>query len=110
MTMKRAAAVLLAATALVLPAGPASAQLCYNPAYYDVPLFWPFYAAAAIVGTAAAIVTTPFTVLTGTPYWPGYGFYCSAPNSPYLHYPPPPPYGPGGPPYTGYGYYGPPLH
>lgn len=109
MTKKRAAAAaLLAATALTLPGAPASAQSCYYAYYADVPLFWPFYAAAAIVGTAAAIATTPFTFLTGSPYWTGYPhFGCTSYNSPYAGYPPPPG-APVVPPYSGYGYYGPP--
>jgi hypothetical protein len=75
-----------AAGLAALPLSAAKAQYAYpcNP----FPLFWPFCAAAVIVGTAGAIVTAPFRVAT-PPYYP-YG----APPAPY--YPPPGSYYPPG--------------
>ena len=62
---------MLAAALAALPLSPARAQYYYpcNP----FPLFWPFCAAAAVVGTAGMIVTAPFRA---------------------AYYPPPPYYGP----------------
>jgi hypothetical protein len=69
-----------------LPVSAAKAQPYYpypfpcNP----FPLFWPFCAAAAIVGGVGAIVTAPFRG-TFYPYYPGY--YYGSPAVPY-GYPP----------------------
>src|SRR5205085_11299793 len=55
-----------------LPFSPAKAQ--YYPYPYPCnpfPLFWPFCAAAAVVGTVGAVVTAPFRG-TFYPYYPRY--------------------------------------
>jgi hypothetical protein len=105
-----AAAAVFAVAAICLPVAPAAAQpYCYYP-YYN-PIFLPFQIAAAAVGTAAAIVTAPVALITNRPvYWPAFG-YCGTAYSPYLGYPPPPPYNPAlanqyAPPPGYYGYYG----
>lgn len=57
--------------------------------------FWPFWAGAALVGTAAAVVTAPL--------WAGYPHYYYPPAA--YYYPPPPPpayYAPGYYPYYRY--------
>jgi hypothetical protein len=85
-----------AALAAGLAAVPVSAtQAQYYPPCSPFPLFWPFCAAGAVVGTAATIVTAPFWALTGTPpyYYGYYGqpyFPPSAYNAP-RSYPPPAP-------------------
>lgn len=111
MNPKRAAAAALFATALAGVAGtPASAQPCY-PTHDWFPLVFPFGVAAAVVETAAAIVSVPLTAFAYPPYTPAY-LYSGACRSPYLGYPPPPPYNPAlatqyAPPPGYYGYYGP---
>ncbi len=79
-------AVLVAGLA-ALPVSAARAQPYYpcNP----FPLFWPFCAAAAIVGTAGMIVTAPLRAAAAPPYY----------YAPRAYYPPPPAYPP--PPYYG---------
>jgi len=52
------------------------------------PLFWPFVAGAAVVGTAAAIATAPLRAVAAAPY------YYGPPPAPY-YYPPPAYYAPG---------------
>jgi hypothetical protein len=61
------------------------------------PFFWPFAAATAIVGTAAAIATAPVRAIAAAPY------YYGPPPAPY--YAPPPAYYP--PRYYNGGYGGP---
>ena len=80
-----------------LPLSPAKAQYIYpcNP----FPLFWPFCAAVAIVGTAGLIVTAPFRAFGpysypyyGAPYYPPQAgtYYPPGTNgSPYAYYGPP---------------------
>lgn len=76
---------------LVVPLSSASAHR-----YHGGPLFWPFAAAAAVVGGAVAIATAPFAAIAAPPayYYP--------PPRPY--YPPPAYYGPP-PGYSAPGYY-----
>jgi hypothetical protein len=61
--------------------------------WHGGPVFWPFVAGAAIVGTAAAIATAPLRA----------AYYYGPPPAPY--YPPPAAYAPGY--YYGAPYYGP---
>jgi hypothetical protein len=78
----------LAAGLAALPLSAAKAQYYYP--CHPFPLFWPFCAAAAVVGTAGAIVTAPFRAVAGQPYYygpPGAPYYPPPPG-----YPPPPPY------------------
>jgi len=63
------------------------------------PLFWPFVAGAAVVGTAAAIATAPIRAVAAAPY------YYGPPPAPY--YAPPPAYYAPPPAYYGPGYYSP---
>ncbi len=83
-----------AAGLAALPLSTARAQYIYpcNP----FPLFWPFCAAATIVGTAATIVTAPFRAAAGAPYYGQPGPYYGPP--PGAYYPPgASPYAPAGP-------------
>jgi hypothetical protein len=77
-----------------LPLSTAEAQYIYpcNP----FPLFWPFCAAATVVGTAATIATAPFRAIAGAPYY--------GPYRPY-YYPPPGAYYPAGTNGSPYAYY-----
>ena len=87
-----------AAGLAALPLSAANAQ--YYPPCHPFPLFWPFCAAAAVVGTAGMIVTAPLRAVTEAPYYygpPQARYYQPPPR----YYPPPPAYYP--PPY----YYGP---
>ena len=95
LSKRLAAAVLLSAAVVALPITQASAR------HHDwFPLFWPFAAAAAVVGTAAAVATAPIAVITAPPYYPAYPPYYASPYpAPAYGYPPPPGY------YGGY--YGP---
>lgn len=90
----------LVAGLAALPLGPAKAQYyyyppppAYRPARSDAcwfPLFWPFCAAGAVVGTAGAIATAPFRAVAPRPYYYSYygtPYYYSAPYS-YSYYPP----------------------
>jgi len=113
MTIKRvAAAAVLAAAVASVSATPALAQPCYNPYPRDwFPLVFPFGVAAAVVETAVAIVSLPLAAVSFPPYTPAY-LYSGACGSPYLGYPPAPPYNPAlanqyAPPPGYYGYYGP---
>src|SRR5436189_5542634 len=102
MLLKRVAvAVLLSAAIVVLPVSEASARRHHG----WFPLFWPFAAAAAVVGTAVTIATAPIAALTAPAYYPPYPYYGSPYAAPYYGYgyPPPPAYGYAPPP----GYYGP---
>ncbi len=87
---------LFAAGLAALPLSAANAQYVYP--CHPFPLFWPFCAAAAVVGTAGMIVTAPFRAVAPPPY------YYGPPPAPY--YPPPPGYYPPGYSY-GAPYYGP---
>jgi hypothetical protein len=85
-----------AAGLAALPLSAAKAQ--YYPPCHPFPLFWPFCAAAAVVGTAGMIVTAPLRAAAPPTY------YYGPPPGPY--YPPPPAYYPPAYPY-GAPYYGP---
>ena len=76
----------LAVGLAVLPVSAAKAQPYYPYPYpcNPFPLFWPFCAAAAVVGGVGAIVTAPFRGAY-YPYYPGY--YYGSPAVPY-RYPP----------------------
>jgi len=92
-----AIAAALAAGLAAVPVSAAQAQ--YYPPCSPFPLFWPFCAAGAVVGTAATIVTAPFWAFTGTPpyYYGYYGqpyFPASAYNAPRYYPPPAPAYSP----------------
>lgn len=102
-TKRVAAAALLAAAVASLPLAPASAQRCYYPNDW-IPLAFPFGVAAAIVDTALSIATLPLALVTAPAYAPVYPPYGTTCASPYYGYPPGPA---SGPPYSGYGYYGP---
>ena len=80
--------VISAAFGAVLAALPVSiAEAQYYPPCPAFPLFWPFCVAGAVVGTAATIVTAPFSALTGaTPYY--YGYYGQPYYPPPAYYPP----------------------
>src|SRR5579884_536879 len=88
MEWKRTA--LSAALIAALAAAPLTAAEAHR--HHGFPLFWPFVAGAAVVGTAAAIATAP---LRAVAYPPGY-YYA------------PPAYYPPAPAYYGPGYYAPP--
>jgi hypothetical protein len=94
MTYTRGAALaLLVASAAAMPLSDASAR-CWRCG--PGPIFWPFAAAAAVVGTAAAIATAPLRALAPPPayYYP-----------PPAYYPPSAYYGPPGYYYPSPGYY-----
>jgi hypothetical protein len=80
--------VISAAFGAVLAALPVSiAEAQYYPPCPAFPLFWPFCVAGALVGTAATIVTAPFSALTGAPpYY--YGYYGQPYYPPLAYYPP----------------------
>lgn len=87
-----AAAALLSAAVIALPMTQASAHRHHG----WFPLFLPFAAAAAVVGTAAAVATAPIAAVTAPAYYPPYygapypaPAYGSAPA--YGYAPPPPP-------------------
>jgi hypothetical protein len=86
MTYTRGAALaLLVASAAAMPLSDASAR-CWRCG--PGPIFWPFAAAAAVVGTAAAIATAPLRAIAGPPgYYPPPGYY-----APQGYYAPPPAY------------------
>ena len=65
--------------------------------HHGFPLFWPFFAGAAVVGTAAAIATAPLRAAAYGPYY----------YAPYYYAPPPAPYYPPSPYYGAPYYYGP---
>jgi hypothetical protein len=91
-THSRIAALALVMSALlVVPLSSASAHR-----YHGGPLFWPFAAAAAVIGGAVAIATAPFAAIAAPPayYYP--------PPRPYY---PPPAYYPPAPGYYAPGYY-----
>ena len=86
MTHPRTAAMALVVSALlVVPLSSASAHR-----YHGGPLFWPFAAAAAIIGGAVAIATAPFAAIAAPPayYYPSPGPYSPPP----AYYAPPPGY------------------
>jgi hypothetical protein len=80
----------LAASLVSLTLSTAKAQYYYPPCS-PFPLFWPFCAAGAIVGTAANVATAPFWLSAGAPppFSPTPRYYGPPP-----YYPPPPYYGP----------------
>ena len=88
-----AAAALLVASASLIPLSDANAR-CWRCG--PGPIFWPFAAAAAVVGTAAAVATAPFRAFAPSPayYYP-----------PPAYYPPSAYYGPPGYYYPAPGYY-----
>jgi len=82
---------LLVAGASLVPLSDASAR-CWRCG--PGPFFlWPFAAATAVVGTAAAVATAPFAPIAGPPaYYPAPGYYGPPPGyypPPYYYYPPP---------------------
>jgi hypothetical protein len=77
-----------------LAAMPLSSAFAYR--HHGFPLFWPFVAGAAVVGTAAAIATAPVRAVVGAP-----GYYYPPPTP---YYAPPPAYYATPPGYYGYGY------
>jgi hypothetical protein len=92
MNKKTAISLMLAAAIIAVPFSAARAQTPYyyaNP-YYANPLFWPFLAVGAILGTAALIVTAPIRVVCSNCLPPPENFY------PFYAGPPAPP--PPGPP------------
>ena len=60
MRVQRIAVPAVLVAGLAMPFSTAKAQYYYPPPCHPFPLFWPVCAAAAIVGTAGAIVTAPF--------------------------------------------------
>src|SRR3954453_3331778 len=98
------------ALAAGIAAAPLSAARAQTP-YYN-PLFWPFLAAGAVLGTAALIVTAPIRVVCSDclpPPYAYYPFYVGPPVPPYAPqpvtysapaYPPAPGYPAGQPPIT----------
>jgi hypothetical protein len=99
MRFQRIAIPAVLVAALAVPFSAAKAQYYYPPPCHPFPLFWPVCAAAAIVGTAGAIVTAPFRAVAPYPY------YYGAPASPYYYQQAP---GYAAPAYYGApGYYGP---
>ena len=90
MNKKTAISLMLAAAIIAVPFSAARAQTPYyyaNP-YYANPLFWPFLAVGAILGTAALIVTAPIRVVCSNCLPPPENFY------PFYAGPPAPPPGP----------------
>jgi hypothetical protein len=102
MTKKIAIALVLAAVIMAMPytvrAQVSNNQNAYNQYYadyyaryyynyYSNPIFWPFLAAGAIIGTAALIATLPIRVVCADCLPPPARFYP-------LYVPPPPPSGP----------------
>jgi hypothetical protein len=85
-----------AVAALAVVSLPTAPALAWH--HHGRPGFWPFAVGAAVLGTAAAIVTAPLAAIA--PPYPAYGY---AP-APYAYGPPPSPYY-----YSPYGY-GPPPH
>jgi hypothetical protein len=82
MIFKRTAmsvALAAAIAAAPLSAARAQTQYIYNP------LFWPFLAAGAVLGTAALIVTAPIRIVCAECLPPPYAFY------PFYSGPPPAP-------------------
>ena len=77
MNKKTVISLMLAAAIVAVPFSAARAQNPYyyaNP-YYANPLFWPFLAAGAILGTAALIVTAPVRIVCSTCLPPAESFY-----------------------------------
>ena len=66
----------LAAAIALAPLSMARAQTAYQtPYYYANPLFWPFLAAGAVLGTAALIVTAPVRIVCWDCLPPPEAFY-----------------------------------
>ena len=72
MNCKRTAISVVLAAAIA--AAPFSAARAQTP-YYANPLFWPFLAAGAILGTAALIVTAPIRIVCSDCLPPPYAYY-----------------------------------
>ena len=62
------------AFAAAIAAAPLAAARAQTPYVYN-PLFWPFLAAGAVLGTAALIVTAPIRVVCADCLPPPYAFY-----------------------------------
>jgi len=84
MNKRTAVSIALAAAMAAAPLSAARAQT----AYYANPLFWPFLAAGAVLGTAALIVTAPIRVVCSDCLPPPYAYY------PFYVGPPAPAYAP----------------
>ena len=65
----------LAAAVALAPFSAARAQTAYEYPYYANPLFWPFLAAGAVLGTAALIVTAPVRIVCWNCLPPAEAFY-----------------------------------
>jgi hypothetical protein len=65
----------LGAAVATAPFSPARAQAPVYPYYYANPLFWPFLAAGAVLGTAALIVTSPIRIVCADCLPPPQAFY-----------------------------------
>jgi hypothetical protein len=85
-----AVSVALAAAVVVAPFSPARAQAPAYPYYYANPLFWPFLAAGAALGTAALIVTSPIRIVCADCLPPPYAFYPFYTGPEPVAYPPQP--------------------
>lgn len=86
MIKRTAMSVTLAAAIAAAPLSAARAQTYY----YANPLFWPFLAAGAILGTAALIVTAPIRVVCSNCLPPPeayYPFYVGPPAATYAPQP-----------------------
>ena len=75
--------------AAAIAAAPFSAARAQTPYYYN-PLFWPFLAAGAVLGTAALIVTAPVRVVCAACLPPPQAFYPFYVGPPTPAYPPQP--------------------
>jgi hypothetical protein len=84
MNKRTVVSIALAAAMAAAPLSAARAQT----AYYANPLFWPFLAAGAVLGTAALIVTAPIRVVCSDCLPPAYAYY------PFYVGPPAPAYAP----------------
>jgi hypothetical protein len=87
-----AVSVALAAVVATAPFSPARAQAPAYPYYYANPLFWPFLAAGAVLGTAALIVTSPIRIVCAEclpPPQAFYPFYAGPPAPAPVAYPAP---------------------
>jgi hypothetical protein len=88
--LRHVAALVFAAGLVAAPLSEASAHRWHGGPFF----LWPFAAAAAVVGTAAAVATAPFAAIAPGPYYapPPPAYY--APPAGY--YAPPPGYYPPG--------------
>ena len=88
MNKRTAISIALAVGMTAAPFSAARAQTAYEVPYYSNPLFWPFLAAGAILGTAALFVTSPIRVVCSDCLPPPYAYY------PFYVGPPAPAYAP----------------